>query len=634
MKYSIIVPCYNEELNIHRLIRRLDQERIQLFLVCIAFAFLFYGKTIAVENVNYGIEQLHQYNPELFKNNIGLLENGVSPRYFANVMVSALMKFSGMSWAAVVTFIIRINYVIYAVAAARAVCKITKERRLLFGIILVSCMFRSSLGLLAGFGLNGAMAVFIGTGTALALLAISFVVGEEKNWMPAWICIALAALMHVHEGMWGGCMVGIIWLAGVIAGKRINWKALMGFPVYVVVMLLVTVPSLLTDDVVDAKTFAEIYVNIRTPNHLLPTAWGRELTVQCFTMIVIPVLFLFLWWIKNRLDQKIKYLLCLGVLSVALWLVVLGVQYIATVIAPNTSIITMYLPKCFKYVTYVAMILYLDIAEILYQEKRYAGAACALWIVLMGVTDSYYTITKVCAVLLLVLAVFDERKFVKKEGEIFRTLVKLVTWEILLKMVISLHANSRIVIWIAIVVAATEFLIPYLKLQKLWRVLVCGFVVLILGTSAKDAFFFSDGTQISYVPGDQCLINAMGSDIYQMAQAFQTVSDPDEEFLADPYSGDSGWVQLVSERNCYCIYKSTPSSKKAVIDWYARIQQVENMSQLTAKELVQLMQEIDIRYVMVTPEQYSNIETSGLFETVVRTDTAAIYRIARGNVSK
>ena len=27
MKYSVIVPCYNEELNIHGLIKRLEQEK-------------------------------------------------------------------------------------------------------------------------------------------------------------------------------------------------------------------------------------------------------------------------------------------------------------------------------------------------------------------------------------------------------------------------------------------------------------------------------------------------------------------------------------------------------------------------------------------------------------------------------
>ena len=44
-----------------------DYEKLLLFLLCIGFSFLFYGKTIAVENVNYGVEQLHQYNHELFK---------------------------------------------------------------------------------------------------------------------------------------------------------------------------------------------------------------------------------------------------------------------------------------------------------------------------------------------------------------------------------------------------------------------------------------------------------------------------------------------------------------------------------------------------------------------------------------
>ena len=620
-------------LKLRKKIEEIEYDKVLLLLLCIGFSFVFYGKTIAVENVNYAVEQLHQYNNELFANNIGLLKDGISPRYYANVVVSVLMNLFKLGWAGVITLIIRINYIIYAVAVTRTVCNITKERRLLYGVILISCVFRSSLGILAGFGLNGAMDVFIGTGTALALLAISFIVGQKKRWIPAWICIALATLMHVHEGMWGGCTIGVIWLAEVIANKKIDWKALRGLPVYMVVMLLVTVPSLLTDDTVDARTFAEIYVNIRTPNHLLPTAWGIGTSIKCFLMILLPVIYLVIYLKKEKTDENTGRYFWLSILLVTGWIVAYAIQYIATVVCPNTTIITMYLPKLFKYITYIAMILYLKFAERLYQKKYYIEAACALLILILG-TDYNFGVTLILSVLLLVFEIWGEDKFIKKNIASYDSTIRLITWEAFIGAIGLLHGWNPVVLTIVAIVFAVEFFMPYMNHKKISKIVLSLTAAFTIVFSIQGTILKVDESGISYVSGDECLRSAMGNDIYQMAQAFQTVSDPEEEFLADPYSGDSGWVQLVSERNCYCIYKSTPSSKKAVIDWYARIQQVENMSQLTAKELVQLMQKIDIRYVMVTPEQYSDIETSGLFETVVRTDTAAIYCISRQEVSR
>ena len=74
----------------------------------------------------------------------------------------------------------------------------------------------------------------------------------------------------------------------------------------------------------------------------------------------------------------------------------------------------------------------------------------------------------------------------------------------------------------------------------------------------------------------------------------------------------------MSERNCYCIFKSTPSSKRAVLDWYERIQKVEHMSQMSAEELSDLM---------VTPGQYDTLDQSDLFDEISKTKVAGMYRL-------
>lgn len=604
-----------------------DYEKLMLFFLCIAFSFIFYGKTIAVENVNYGIEQLHQYNQELFRNNIGLLEADFSPRYYANVIVSLLMNLLKMSWGGVATFIIRFNFVLYAVAVVKTVCNLTSSRRLVFGVLLVSCVFRSSLGTLAGFGLNGAMDAFIGTGTALALLAISFLVGEKKNWMAAWIFLALATLMHVHEGMWGGCIVGVLWLAGCIAAKKIDWKALKGLPIYVIVMLMVTVPNLLQGEAVDEGLFAEIYVNIRTPNHLLPTVWGNDVIVESLILLLVPTLFLTIRLWKNREDKEFKVMLIASLLTVALWLAILILQYVATVVSPNSTLITMYMPKCFKYVSYIAMLLYLKIADRLYDENMYLQAMLALLVLVLGM-DYSFVISFICALALLFESIFEvEDKILIKEAPFYYETIKIVSYVILLVALCILHGWNTVVFMIVGVVFVTEFLLKYIRCAKAANIVVCAVAVFLIGFSIQGKIINFDETGVSYISGDLCLRSAMGNELYDLSLALKNAAGVDEEFLADPYDGSAGWVQLMSERSCYAIFKCTPSSKRAVIDWYERITRVENMTDMSAEELAQLMQEIEINYVYVSPEQYEVMRQSELFELILQNGTAAIYRL-------
>lgn len=608
--------------------RNIDSEKLLLFLLCIGFAFIFYDKTIAVENINYAVEELHQYNQKLFENNITLLEADYSPRYYANLTVSLLMNLLKISWAEVATIIIRLNFLIYAVAAARTVCRLTTKNRLLYGLLLVSCMFRSSLGTLAGFGLNGSMDAFLGTGTALALVAISFLVGEKKNWTAAWIFLALSTFMHVHEGMWGGCIVGIIYLSLVIAERKIDWRALRALPIYVVAMLLVVVPSLMHGESVDNALFTHIYVDIRTPNHLLPTEWGMETIVKCLVLLLIPILFLLIKRRQGWTGEIHRKLLIVSLLSVGLWLLILAVQYWATVVSPNATIATMYLPKCFKYVTYILMLVYLKTADLLYEEKRYLQAFFALLVLEMGM-DYSFTVSLIFAVVLLAESVLKvEDRIADKDTPFYYETIKLISWMFLLVFLCVLHGWNEVVLVMAVVVFVPEFILPYLRIRKIVNAIICGVAVFLIFFAVQGTMLRFDENGISYITGTECLKSAMGKDVYQLGTELKLAAGDGAEFLADPYDDTAGWVQLVSEKNCYAIYKCTPSSKKAVLEWYDRITRVEGMSTMTDEELSELMKEINLDYVLIYPEQYEVLSNSKLFEVVASTKTAAIYKLA------
>ena len=287
----------------------------------------------------------------------------------------------------------------------------------------------------------------------------------------------------------------------------------------------------------------------------------------------------------------------------------------------------MYLPKCFKYMAYFAMLSYLKIADMLFDEERYLQSAFAILVLLLG-CDYSFAVTMLCAVLLLVESLFGlEEKLVTKDAPFYHGTIKLLTWEVFLIALCVLHGWSEVVVMIAAVIFVTEFILPYLNYKKVYHVVLCLFAVFVIGYSIEGTIVKIDENGVSYVSGDECLRSAMGNDIYQLSIAFKEASDAKDAFLADPYNGDSGWVQLMSERNCYCIFKSTPSSKRAVLDWYERIQKVEHMSQMSAEELSDLMQEIGTDYVMVTPGQYDTLDQSDLFEEISKTKVAGMYRL-------
>lgn len=606
---------------------KIDWQVITLFLVCISFSFLFYSAGIGADNMNYAIEEIHQYNNNLFFNNIGLMEAGHSPRYFANVIVSTLMSVFQKGWAGIGTLIIRLNFVLYGLAAANAAYRVSKRNHLLYGLLLVSCINRSTLGDMA-FSLWGAPDVFLGTGIPLALLGITFVIGKRKNWMASWICLALAGLMHVHEGMWGGCVVGFIWLSQAIYKRKTDRKSLMGLPIYVITMLFVTVPSLLHGEMVDNDAFINIYAFIRTPHHLLPVYWGIKKIIICFFIICIPVLLMVFTKIRKKNRNLFKEELYINVSMIILWLCILGIAAYGTHINPNVTIITMYVTKCFKYVTFVTMLSLLRLTDVYIEGHAYIGA-----ILLLGILMSGHLYLKVTIVLLIIFFILTISKFENKiwisSQPFFPEIMKVVIWMAVIAGMALIYDGKMEAAILAMygLLFAAVFALPYSKFYRVFNKILCGAACILLIFSINGNVIRISSNGIHYISGEECLINTMGIDLYQLSLDFQAQTKNEDEFLADPYNEMAGWVQLASQRSCYAIYKNTPSSKKAVIQWYDRITEAAPMKEMDGKQLSALLRKINLEYVLVYPEQYELVDESNDLEVFIKNNGAAIYKL-------
>lgn len=607
-------------------------ETILLFLLNIAITFLFYINFLNESNCNYAIEELHMYNTELFNNSISVVGAEYSPRYYANVFMAAAMHIFNVDWFEAAVFMIRFNYILYAASITFLTVKIIRSRRLLAGLILnISIMSGTLISL--GFELEGAANVFLGTGIPLAFIGIICIFGEKKQWFLAWIMCSLAGFMHIHEGMWSGCVVGVVWLAGCIAEHRINWKAVRGLPIYAAVICLIVFPSLLHSEPVDNHYFTWIYAFIRTPHHLLLSAWGWKKILRCGILLFIPVAILIALYRKDRDDVRRRERMAVGISMAMLWVLLLAIEYFGTEICPMPVIVTMYVPKCFKFITFMGMAAYAYLGFEHLKDKEYIKGVCLICMLLVSDPDSSNLSFAVC-ICLSAIYVLDwqlgvENKFFQKKGDQYHKVWGLSVYLIPMAVVVSRLYMSKS-LWISIfAVAAFEFLGSLTKRKRAFTSVIVLLLTVALLAGIDGKIFDISKNGIRYINGAEFVKTASGDEIYDLAMRFREITDTDAEFLSNPMSSQANYFQLISERTCYCLYKNVPSSKKAIIQWYERVTATQMIDTYDACQLWELMEEIGIDYVLVTNDRFEILEDSGLFRDVVRSNKWGMYQLIR-----
>lgn len=143
-------------------------------------------------------------------------------------------------------------------------------------------------------------------------------------------------------------------------------------------------------------------------------------------------------------------------------------------------------------------------------------------------------------------------------------------------------------------------------------------------------YYFNDDGQIVYETGNNFLISAMGADLANLAENFRDSTLNSENFIADPDDKNgAGWFQIVSQRNCYVIYKVIPSSKSTVKEWYDRYMETQNIFEKDIGDIINIMSKREIDYILVNKENFEKIDSSNQFSVYLKceTDSYRIYRL-------
>ncbi|MEJ6455950.1 hypothetical protein LH399_04270 [Fusobacterium nucleatum] len=605
---------------------------IFLLLISLTIMFLFSIDHLNEDNCNYAVEEIHYFNNEIFKGNISTIGMEFSPRYYANMFMAFLIKFFNSDWYEVSFGLIKINYILYALVTTIIAIKFFKKNRLVVGVIMSLCFMTPSLISIA-FGLNFALDVFLGTAAPLSFLALICVLGEKKYWLIAWGLAIISTFLHIHEGFWAAFFLGIIWIATCFADKKINFRVLSYILIYLFFLLLVVFSTLTNQIYVDKDYFTQIYVYIRTPHHLLLSYIGKWEIIKSTILLLFIALILFFNIFKYKKYKNIKRIIfSIYFLSIS-YILLYGVHYFSTEILKIPFIITMYIPKSFRFFTFLGIINCIILGMRKIKKGMYLKGTILLIIPLipdLSTNNSNYYIVLTLLILFFILEKFKPKGLIIKNRyyrEIAKFFVYLFIFLLIYERYFYLFDNLKL-LYIGILLY--EFIYPYIKNIKIKSIILT--IVLILFISA---FYNSMKGKVFNVTKDgyQCISGleyaqkATDLELYELAVQFKNITNLDEGFLADPYAVYPNYFQLFSERNCYVLYKNTPSQKHLVIEWYEKIEKVKNVSEANAEELKELLKDINLKYILLSADKFDVVKDSPYFDEIIKNNKYGIFRL-------
>lgn len=606
-------------------------EFIFIFLISLTIISFFSMEYLNEDNCNYAVEEIHYFNDNIFKGNMSTLEMEFSPRYYANMFMAFLIRVFNSDWYEISFWLIKVNYILYALVVVTIVFKFFKKNRLLVALIVSFCLVRPSLISIA-FGLDFSPDVFLGTAAPLAFLSLICVLGRKKYWMLAWILAILATFLHIHEGFWVAFLLGVIWLAICFADKKINLRVLSYICIYLFILLLIVFPTFNNQIYVDEDYFTQIYVYIRTPHHLLLSYIGKwQIIKSTFLLFILLIIFFNIF--KQKKYKSIRRIIFSTYFLSISYVLLYSIHYLSTEKFKIPLIITMYIPKSFRFFILLGIISYIILGMRKIKKGMYIRGTILLVIPLvpdLSTNEYNYYMVLILLTLFFILEKFKPNGFIIRNRHckyIAKLILYLFIFFIIFKRYPDLDNNLK---WMYYAILLYEFIYSYIKNIKLKSILLL--VILFLFTSnlynsIKIKIFNIIGNKKEYNLGLEYSKKATDLELYEIAGKFKNVTSLNEGFVADPYAIYPNYFQLFSERNCYVLYKNTPSQKHLVIQWYERVQKVKNINELNEEELKKLLEDINVKYILLTEDRFNVVEESKYFEEVIKNEKYGIFKL-------
>lgn len=597
-------------------------------IICVLSLFIYrLPGSLDSNNTVYALEHINMYDANLFANNIAVTENNFSPRFFMNVLVSTIMKLNGGDWTAAAVLLMYFAAIVLALATVKIVFNLTNRNEFIYSLILGFFLSYNVNNFFPGWGSFELKSLGLGTAYTFVMLALSYVIGDNKNWNKSLILLAVATLLHIHEGMWGFSLIFVLFLYDAIVNKTFSYdKIKIGFPVFVIVMLICIAPAFIgAKSTITHEQFKHIYIG-RVRHHVFPHGWGYGYIFKYFLLILFgAIIRLQTLYYLDKANYK-KFFLESG-LFIFSWVIALLIAHIFTHIWVIPAIVTMYTTKYLKYVAIMSVIWYLKniIKWSNEGEKLIATtlflSACMFSTLSLG----YSIIAHLLFIFFIILYKGYNLKFVK-------ILLALIPFGIL-----TYFHMSYFYFYLSIYLFVMSFI--FLNENKIAKKIASNILVLVIFLlsvfvySTRNKIWVNNG-KIRLVTYEEYIIRSVGNEFYNLAKVFEKKTNVNDVFVGNPFNRDfTAWFQLISKRNTFSSWKILPSDLNKLLIWNNDIRKSFEIFKPNANkpEIKKFLVENNLKYILSKSDEFKIFDNDQDFKIFAKNgnDSYRIYEFEK-----
>lgn len=521
--------------------------------------------------ITYSPEELHFFDNSLFTHNLDVMlnEHSISPR-MASLFLFRILMWTGISYESSYLVIYALTCILTSIAIFIYAQKEFEFEHVIATILLTFLIVSSSVGISASFYTFQPNSLFLGLGTAFFTLAlVSLLVQEnEKNLYLPYLLVSLAALSHIHEGIWGFVIISLI--AIYKYGIKIIWN----YSPYIAiaVILCLTIPSILTSEVAaNPELLYEKYVKIRVPHHLY---FWQSFPIKTLESFIKLLLITYIAKLYGAGNKGIKF--CYYAIGIFLCLNV--VWYVTYELMHSSFFIKMYIPKCFKNINILFTLL---LCKYVSKEKQ---SLPLIYLISCTLLPHYYWTIVLLVYIITIKFDFSER--------IKSTIwISLSTIPIIISLSIQINTAHLVVTFVVLIL----LIFKKYSLSIIPIAIGC-YLMLFLWNVKKPCLNFTD-SMIAY---------RVGEPLYNFAKSVSTIIPQESVILMDNKSNKSGYIQHITRRDAYILYKSAPSNEKGIEIWYNRNGEMNGFRSWSANQLEGFMKGKDLKYLIVEHGMYNS----------------------------
>lgn len=232
-----------EKMKFMKIIKSIEARFYISVIVAWTLLLMFISKDLSVDNLIYAIGDIQTYNHSLFNGNVYMGEGVISPRYILDAIFNVIMHANGGNWADAALVLIYFGAIIQSLAIANIARRINRNYQIAISAIF-TCLIAYCDNYLAGFSLIALQSTSIGVALAFSILSISFLIGDKRNYIAAWIFAACAIVFHIHEGIYCCAVIFLFAAVDCIIQKKILFKENKLIIVATIALLAVVLPSI------------------------------------------------------------------------------------------------------------------------------------------------------------------------------------------------------------------------------------------------------------------------------------------------------------------------------------------------------------------------------------------------------